>query len=195
MLKNKPVTLIITAALLIVLIVVSVTFQFLGGSFRPEMNGGGRTGGPQGDFKQGEMPEGFTPPDGEMNGDWTPPDGSQGSRPGGNSDDGSFQRPGGFSGDSTTMKLMQLLQGVQVGGVILVVLLGILSIVGIMLGMSWGRNWAIVTAVITLILAIPSFFVRLLGSTWIETSAKVVLALAITVLCLLPKSKQASAPA
>ena len=194
MLKNKPVTLIITAALLIVLIVISVTFQFLGGMNRPGMRGDG-TGGPQGDFKQGEMPEGFTPPDGEMNGDWTPPDGVEGFNPGGNSNDGSFQRPGGFSGDSTTMKLMQLLRGVQVGGVILMALLGILSIVGILLGMTWGRNWAIVTAVITLILAVPSLFVRLLGSNWIETSVKVVLALAITVLCLLPKSKQASAPA
>jgi len=190
MFKNKPVTLTITAFLLIVLIVVSATFQFFGRSIAFELNGGRRGGGPQGSFQPGQMPEGFTPPNGGTNGEWTPPDGSQSYRPGSGSNDGSYQRPS-FSGDSTTMKLFELVRGVQTGGVILIALLGILAVVGIFLGLNWGRTWAIVTAILSLVLSIPSLFVRFFGSNWIETLVKIVLAVAVLVLCFLPKSRQA----
>lgn len=196
MFKNKPVTLSIASALLVVLIVVTLVFQFVGGSTQFGLAGGG-PGGNRGDFQPGQMPDGATLPDGAArpDGSGQPPSGSENFQPGsgtGGNFTGSRQN---FSSDSTTMKLMQLLNGVQIGASILIALLGILSVVGIMLSKLWGRKWAIATAILTLLALIPSFFQMRFGSTLIVTLVKLALAVAVLVLCFLPTSKQAPAEA
>lgn len=192
MFKNKPVTLVIASALLILLVVLTLVFQLAGGAVM-----GGRPGGNRGSFQPGQMPDGATLPDGASR-----PDGGQ--PPSGNGQD--FQPPSGsdgdfsgarpsFNGSSTTMKLMQLLRGVQIGAAVLIALLGVLSVVGIMLSKAWGRKWAIATAIISLVALIPSFFQMRFGSNLIVTLVKLALAIAILVICFLPKSNQAPAEA
>jgi hypothetical protein len=187
MFKNKPVTLIVASGLLVVLVVLTLIFQLAGGAIY------GGPGGNRGNFKPGQMPNGTTLPEGA-----TRPEGSQ--PPSGNGQD--FQPPSGtdgnfngtrpsFNGNSTTMKLMQLLRGVQTGAAILIALLGILSVVGIMLSKAWGRKWAIVTGILSLVALIPSFFQMRFGSNLIVSLVKLALAAAVLVLCFLPKSKQA----
>jgi hypothetical protein len=186
MFKNKPVTLLIVSGLLILLIIAAGVFQFAG------LNRGmGMNGGRPGNFQPGNNPGG-----GNMPQDGNPPSGGNGNfQPGMNPSDASgtgaqgFSR-GSFSGNSTTMKLMQLLRGVETGAVILIMLFGALAVTGIMLMKKWGRSWAIVTAVLTLVAALPSLFQRMFGFTMIGTLVKIALAIAIFVLCLLPKSRQ-----
>ena len=89
-------------------------------------------------------------------------------------------------------KVMQLLRGVQTGWTILIVLLGILSLTGILLGRDWGRVLAIVTASLTLVHAVAALFFRQLGVNWIEITLRLVLAAAILVLSVLPKSGRIS---
>ncbi len=196
MLKNKPVTLLIAAGLLIVLIVLTLVFQFVGASasFRVA---GGRPGGGQSNFQPGQMPDGAALPD-----DFTPPNGGQlpsggenGFQPGTGTDGNFSGTMTGFNTNSTAMKLMQLLRGIQIGAAILIALLGILSVVGILLSKAWGRKWAIVAAILSLLALIPSFFQMRFGSNLIITLVKLALAIAILILCFLPKSKQAAAEA
>jgi hypothetical protein len=193
MFKSKPVTLVIASALLVVLVVVTLMFQFVGGSQQFGMTGGG-PGGSRGDFQPGQMPdganlpEGFTPPEGGM-----PPSGNEDFQPGSDMQGNFTGMRVGFNGSSTTMKLMQLLRGVQIGASILIALLGILSVVGMMLSKAWGRKWAITTAILSLLALIPSFFQMGFGSTVIVTLVKLALAAAVLVLCFLPTSTQASA--
>lgn len=189
MFKNKPITLLIAACLLVVLILLTLVFQFAG---QPAQLGmaGGRPGGIQGNFQPGQMPEGAARPDGGQppsgSGDFLPPSGSDSSFSG--------TRPD-FNNNSTSMKLMQLLRGVQIGASILIALLGILSLIGILLSKAWGRKWAIVTAILSLLALIPSFFQMRFGSNLIVTLVKLALVIAVLVLCFLPKSKQAAAEA
>lgn len=194
MFKNKPVTLLIASGLLVVLIVLTLVFQFAGGTTQSGM-AGGRPGG-HGNFQPGQMPdgatlpEGFTPPEGGL-----PPSGNGDFQPGSGTDSNfSGTRPG-FSGDSTLMKLMQLLRGIQIGASVLIALLGILSVVGILVSKAWGRKWAIATAVLSLLALIPSFFQMRFGSNLIVTLVKLALIIAVLVLCFLPQSKQATAEA
>ena len=188
MFKNKPVTLIIASGLLVVLVVVTLVFQLAGGA----IYGGGRTGGARGNFQPGQMPNGGTLPDGA-----NPPAGGQNFQPPSGTDNNFTGTRPSFSrtGSNTTMKLMQLLRGVQTGAAILIAALGILSVVGIMLSKVWGRKWAIVTGILSLLALIPSFFQMRFGSTIIVTLVKLALAVAVLVLCFLPKSKQVIAQA
>lgn len=110
--------------------------------------------------------------------------------------EGSFNgtRPS-FSGNSTIMKLMQLLHGVQIGAAVLIALFGVFAVVGILLSKVWGRKWAIAAAIISLLALIPSFFQMRFGTNLVVTLVKLALAAAILVLCFLPTSKQATAEA
>lgn len=190
MIKNKPLPLMITAALLVALIVLIAVFQ-LSGVNQPFMRQGSTPpDAPAGDWAEGGVPppEGSAPPQGGPGFEGgerpdVPREGFFGSDPG--------QRPG-FSGDETMFKIMRLLRGVQTGWTILIVLLGILSLTGILLGRDWGRVLAIVTTSLTLVHAVAALFFRQLGVNWIEITLRLVLAAAILVLSVLPKSGRIS---
>lgn len=180
MFKNKPVTMIVAAGLMILLIILTAVFQFAGGR---SMN---LRGGPGGNLQPGSMPEGFQPPSGDMpqGGNFQAP---QGGFDGGSA--GSFQ-PGNFGGASgTSMKLMQLLRGVQTGASILVMLLGVLAVTGILVGKPWGRTWAIITAILMVLASLSGLFQPGFGFSMIGSIIKMVLAVAVIVLCFLPKSR------
>jgi len=92
------------------------------------------------------------------------------------------------------MKLMQLLRGLQISASVLTMALGVLSVIGMLLSKKWGTTWAIITSVLAALIALPGFFQRMSGFTLIETLAKIALAVAIIVLCLLPKSRHEAVP-
>ena len=185
MFKNKPVTLIVASALMILLVALGCVMQFAGSPSRGSMNG--QPGGaPQGDFQPGQMPDGATLPDGAelpSGGNFQPP--ADGERPQG----------GNYGGSESAMKLMQLLRGVQIGAIILISLLGILSVVGMFLNKNWGRTLAIVASILMLVACIPAIFQRMFGLTLIGTLGKAILAIAIIVLCFISKPRQAQTPA
>ncbi len=194
MFKNKPVTLIIASGLMILLILLTGVFQFVGGRDIDMRGGPGGSNFQPGSMPaDGSLPEGMQPPSGDFQpGDrpdgsnfQAPQDGTDGSNTGG------FQ-PGNFTGgNSTSMKLMQLLRGVQTGASILVMLLGVLAVTGILVGKPWGRTWAIITAILMILASLSGFFQPGLGFTTIGSILKVVLAAAVLVLCFLPKSRPA----
>lgn len=187
MFKNKPVTLLIASGLMIVLVALSCVLQFTGNSGRPDMMGG-QPGTSMGDFPPGEMPnDGSRPEGGQPPSDRTMPEG--GSFDPGSMPDGSNSLPD-FQGNNTSMKLLQLLRGIQMGAIILISLLGILSVVGILIGKPWGRILAIVAASLLIVASIPTLFQRMFGLMLVETIAKIVLGIAVVVLCLLSKSRQ-----
>ncbi len=188
MFKNKPVTLIIASGLLVVLVVLTLVFQLAGGAIY-----GGRFNGARGNFQPGQMPSGGALPDGAN----PPTGGGQNFQPPSGTDGNATGTRPSFSGtrNNTSIRLMQLLRGVQTGAAILIALLGVLSVVGILLSKGWGRKWAIVTGILSLVALIPSFFQMRFGSSIIVTLVKLALAVAVLVLCFLPTSKQATAQA
>ena len=193
MFKNKPVTLLITAGLLILLIAAAgvyplisgnLRFASLGGANRPQMQGqvpGGRTL-PSG----GNLPSNTTPPEGFQpgNGQFT-----QGGR------DGNFTgtMP---TGSTTIMKLMQLLRIVQTVGAILITIFAVLAILGILLGKNWGRKLAVTSSILAILFTMVGMFGFMMGlSLWIKI-AVLAISIAIIVFSLLPKSRQmATVPA
>jgi hypothetical protein len=179
MFKNKPVTLVIASALMIVLIIAVGVFQFAG------INRG-FGGGPGGRFQPGNMPQNGNLPQGGFTGNGGFQQGS-GPTDGSNSQGFSGRN---FSGNGMAMRLMQLVRGVQISASVLVMALGILSVVGMLLLKKWGRVLAIIASVLIFISAIPGLFQRMFGLTMIGTLIKIALAIAIFVLCLLPKSRQ-----
>ena len=190
MIKNKPLPMVITAALLVALIVLIAVFQ-LSSFTQPAMRQGPTPlDAPAGEWAEGGFPpeEGSAPPQGS-------PGFEGGERPDVPREGFSGGDPGqrlGFSGEETMFKVMQFLRGVQTGWTILIVLLGILSLTGILLGRDWGRVWAIITASLTLVHVVAALFFRQLGGNWIEIALRLILAAAILVLSVLPKSGRRS---
>jgi len=189
-LKNKPITLIIAAGLMILLIAFAGIYPFFStknpGGFAGGRPGANVTGGareiPQdGIFApDGNPPSGLTPPDGEF---------QQGG--------GQMQR-GNYNGaipsaNTTMVKVMQLLRGIQLVGVGLIILLGVLSIIGISLGKGWGRKISIVTSIFAILLTLTTMFSFMSAWTLVIKIFVLILAIAIMVLCLLPKSRVAAA--
>ena len=187
MFKNKPVTLLIAAGLLILLIatagvypLISSNLRFAGpdGANRPQMQGqipGGRNF-PSG----GNLPSNTTPPEGFQpgNGQFT-----QGG-PGGNF---TGTMP---AGSTTIMKLMQLLRVVQTVGAVVISIFAVLAILGILLGKNWGRKLAITSAIFAILFTVVGMFGFMMGlSLWIKI-AVLVLSIAIMVFSFLPKSRQ-----
>ena len=202
MFKNKPITLLITAGLVLLLITAAGVYPLAFGNLR-----GGRLGFsgngtlPQFQGNGQQPPEGFTPSGGNFpRGDF-PNNSQSGSNP-----NGTRQYPqnginGNFSGtmasrSGVSFKLLQLLQIVLKAGAVIILVLGILAILGIMLGKDWGRKTAIATAILGILFTAAGFFGFVFGiSLWVKLAA-LVFAVAILVLSFLPKSRiKATVPA
>jgi hypothetical protein len=87
------------------------------------------------------------------------------------------------------VKVMQLLRGIQLVGGVLIILLGVLSVIGILLGKGWGRKISIITAVLAILLTVTSMFSFMFGWAVVIKIGTLALAVAIMVLCLLSKSR------
>jgi hypothetical protein len=189
MFKNKPLTLLIAAGLMILLVAAAGVYPLLtggrGGAFGRmgalnrdgmQFNPGQRPG--NGDFPSGgNPPSGFTPPEGFNR---------QGT--------GQYNQNGTQTGTlpNTNMmnfKLLQLLQVAQNVGAIIIIALGFLSIFGIMLGKGWGRKLAITTSILTILFTVASMFSFMVTLNLVIKGAVLALSIAILVLCFLPKSR------
>ena len=195
MFKNKPVTLIIASGLMIVLVVLTAVFQFSGIG-----RGFGMDGARIGNFQPGSRPEGGAFPEGgelpsgrTMSENGNPPPGSENFQPGSEfSDRTNMQgfQGNNFSSTAINLKLMQLLNGLLIGFSVLVMILGILSVVGMLLAKNWGRVLAIITSILIALTTIVSLFQRMSGLTVAASLLKILLAIAIMVLCFLSKPRQ-----
>ena len=193
MFKNKPINLLIAAGLMVLLVAIAGIYPFFStntpGGFAGGRNGenlpiGSRVIPQNGNFTPDGNPlSGITPPDGAF---------QQGS---GQMQRGNFS--GGIPASNTTMgKVMQLLRGVQLVGAGLSVLLGVVSVIGILMGKGWGRKISIVTAVLAIIVTVTSMFSFMFGWALVIKIGTLILAIAIMVLCLLSKSREmATVPA
>lgn len=171
MFKNKPITLLITAGLLFLLIAAAGVYPLISGTVR--LIGQGGMGGGNRPQMQGTAPDGNVPFNGELPSGMTPP---EGFRPG----DGQYiqgSRGGNFSGSmpgnsTVSIKLMQLLQIVQTIGAIIVTLFAILAILGIFLTKDWGRKLALTAAIIAILFTVAGMFGFMMGvSLWIKIAA------------------------
>ena len=186
MFKNKPITLIIAAGLMILLVALAGIYPL----FSTNTPGGFAGGRPGANIPDGarEIPQdGNFTPDGNTPSGMTPPDSA--FQPGSDQ----LQR-GNFTGtvpsaNSTMIKVMQLVRGIQLVGAVLILLLGVLSIIGILLGKGWGRKISIVTAVLAILITITSMFSFMFGWGLVIKIVTLIIAIAIMVLCLLSKSR------
>jgi hypothetical protein len=203
MFKNKPVTLLITAGFILLLIAAAGVYPLVFGNMR--------SGGP-GFINSGTRPQmqgyGQFPSDGSMPSGGNPPSGLPSTRSGQQDGQTSGNRQftqggtdGNFSGTiptgtGVTLKLMQLLQVIQKAGAIIIIVLGILALLGVFLGKDWGRKLAITTAIFGILFSAAGFFGFVFGlSLWIKIAA-LIISIAIVVLSSLSKSRiQATVPA
>lgn len=193
MFKNKPVTLLIAAGLVLLLIAAAGVYPLISGNLR----GVGRMG----NFDVSQLPDNAQRVDrGSFQSGGVPPtgfNGQQGNQTGDGSNSGQFTQ-GEWSGSTsgtmptgvtTTLKLMQLLQVVQKVGGVIVILFGALAILGVLLGKDWGRKLAITAGITAIVFTVASMFGFSFGiSLWVKIAA-LVLAVAILVLSFLPKSR------
>ncbi len=203
MFKNKPVTLLITAGFVLLLIAAAGLYPLLFGNMRGEgpgyMNNGTR---PQmqgnGQFpNNGSLPSGGNPPSGMP----SVGSGQQDNQTSGNRQFTQGRTGGNFSGALSTgtgisFKLIQLLQVIEKAGAMMIIVLGILAILGIFIGKDWGRKLAITTAIFGILFSVVGLFGFAFGlSFWIKIAA-LAIAVAVAVLSSLSKSRiQATVPA
>ncbi len=193
MFKNKPIILLIAAGLMILLVALAGIYplfstntlgRFASGRPGANMPGGAREIPSDGNFNPGgNLPSGMAPPDGAF-------------QPG----SGQMQRDN-FNGNvpsanTTMVKVMQLLRGVQLIGAVLIILLGVLSVIGILWDKGWGRKTGIVNAVLAILLTVTSMFSFIFGWALVIKFVSLTIAVAIMFLCLLSKSRDtANVPA
>jgi len=202
MFKNKPISLLIAAGLVLLLIAAAGVYPLAFGNLR---------GGRLGFTGNGTLPQfqgtGQQPPEGFQSTGGNPPQGNfQSNGQSGSESNGTRQYPqngtnGNFNGTMTSrsgvsLKLLQLFQIVLKAGAVIILVVGILAILGILLGKDWGRKTAIATAILGILFTAAGFFGFVFGiSLWIKLVA-LVLAVAILVLSFLPKSRiKATVPA
>jgi hypothetical protein len=145
--------------------------QFAAGQFRNRNftfpNGGANNGSPIGNLPNGQNGTGTTP---------------------------NFNRTfPGTTGATGITRLIRLIRPVTIGlDIVLLILAGVAAF-AIFRGKRWGLILAIVLAVIILLLTIPGF-IRIFSSiVLIENLARILLAVAVIVLLLLPASRKAFA--
>ena len=207
MFKNKPVTLLITAGLTLLLIAAAGVYPLFFGNIRA----GGARSAVDGTRPQMQL-DGQVPNNGSLPSNGNLPSGMsagrrglQNNQTGSNyNSDGQFPQGstgGNFTGTMPTgttvsVKLMLLLQEVLKAGAIIVIALGLLALTGIFLGKDWGRKLSFTPAIVAIILSGAGLFTFAFGlSLWIKIAA-IVIAVSIMVFSSLPKSRiMATVPA
>ncbi len=97
----------------------------------------------------------------------------------------------GFSG---LARILRILRPVMIGFDILVLVLAAVAAFGIFRGKRWGMILAIVLAVLVVLLTIPSMLRIFSAIVLVESLARILLAVAVVVLLLLPASRKAFTP-
>ncbi len=193
---KRPTVLIAAAALMLLSAVLSLATPFLPRGF----GGGVGPGGARPPNAQGAGDPGGQPPDSGQ-----APAGGRGQAPG-NAPGFGAGGPGevpGFGGGQTggTFSVMSLMAPLRIGGALVGALLALLGALGLWRLRIWGRNLALVVAVACLLAVVVSFASSLVGrnalwlmmlggSTW-QAVVGFGLALAASILALLPVARRA----
>lgn len=172
---KRPITLIIAAVLVLVMVLLSAVWPLVGGNQLLGMptGGGNRSGGVNGRIPNGTF-QGNLPQNGQSQGNSSINGSQTGTRTG-----GSINQSG----------LMQLTRILQYGLYAVIIILGLIAFGGLWTWKRWGIVMAIITAAVVLIATIPGMFRFFSIVTLIENILKVLLAIAVIVLVVLPKSK------
>jgi hypothetical protein len=190
---KRPLTLTIAAVLVLVLILISAVWPMVGG--QRLIGGMGPRGGsnsPSGNLPSGNTPQGTPParPSGTQNG-------TNSSQPGAGPDNnGSSQQfqpgsgaPGNRGGMMQSTRVLQyVLYAVEL-------ILGLIAIGGLWASKRWGIVLSIITSALVLIATVPGIFRSFSTISLIENILKILLAICIIVLVVLPKSKLVKEPA
>lgn len=189
---KRPVIYIIAAALILVLILLSAVLPMVGGQ-RLIGGAGFRQGGnfPQSSFRSRNSQNGTPPTQSNNPQNGITPNG-QGNGTTNNGTNSQFQPGNGFSGRGNgLLQVTRILQYVLYAGELI---LGLLAIVGLWLSKKWGVILAIITSAVVLIATIPGMFRMFSSIVLIENLLKVILAIGIIVLVVLPRPKPVEAP-
>jgi hypothetical protein len=184
---KRPVLLTIAAVLVLVLVLLSAVWPMVGGNRVT-----GMAGGPS----QGQMTQ-RTPPAGNFQKgtpDWNN-NGSTSGNQGTNSNGTGTGQPGFRNGNRSNNRggMMGLTRILQYCLYALEIVLGVIASIGLWMSKRWGRVLAIITAALVLVVTIPGMFRMFSVYSLIENLAKVILAVGIIVLVVLPKSKPVQA--
>jgi len=137
--------------------------QFRNRSFNPP-NGGTTNNGPVGTLPNDQSNQGTTP---------------------------NFTRT--FSGGTGLTRIFRLLRPVTIGLDVVLLILSVVAAFGLFRGKRWGVILAIVLAVILILLAVPSLFRIFSAVVLIENLVRILLAVAVIVLLLLPSARKSFA--
>ena len=183
---KRPVTLTIAAVLVLVLIAISAVWPLVGGQ---SLIGGI---GPRGGFSRGN------PPSGNIQ-EGTPPARSRGNQnqtdpgqPGAgteNNGSGTQFQPGGRM-PANRGGAMQLMRIFQYALYAVELVLGLVAMGGLWASKRWGIVLAIITSAVVLAATVPGFFRPVSMFLLVENCLKVLIAIGIIVLVVLPKPKQ-----
>jgi len=202
---KRPVTVTIAAISVVVLMLLSAVWPLVGGD---ELLGLGYSGAPGGSMPpgtQGDLLQGIPPSlDGtEQSGmrspsilDGTTQSGDAGGQNMGEAQNGEQNQPGvpaGIqpnsgevpSGDGT-MPIMRILQYALYA---LMIVCGLIAFGGLWTWKRWGIVMAVITSVIVIVMSAVSYFGMISIVMLIENIVKILIALAVIVLVLLPGSK------
>ena len=91
-------------------------------------------------------------------------------------------------------QVLRLLQPVMTGLDIVVLILSIVAVVGLLKNMRWGAILGIVLSVLVILLAIPGFIRLFSAVVLIENLVRILLAIAVIVLLLLPIARNSYLP-
>jgi hypothetical protein len=204
--KKSP--LLVAAAVCLIILVLGSTVWSIGTLlrwFNFGMDGralmGGRDFGvlpDNGSFtipENGELPDSsLMPRQGEEGGQFDPsqlPEDFQGGRiqPGDRTGGmGGRQMGGGFLNPFGILSYL----GIAVS--VLALLLGIIAVIGLLKGKKWGAIWAIIAAVLVTLTSISAFLGYASGLTIGFAAAKIILAIAVITLVLLPAARRVYSP-
>lgn len=188
---KRPVTFIIAAALILVMIILSAVLPMAGGN---RLVGGGF---PRAGFAAGAGRFGRSQPGNTQNGTMQTPNfvPQSGQTPQGQtSSNGSTQFQPGTRGTFNGNRTAPLLRILQYGLYAAELILGLIAIVGLWLSKRWGVVMAIITSAVVLAATIPGMFRMFSTFILVENLLKVILAIAIIVLVVLPRPKPVQTP-
>lgn len=187
--KKRPTVVTVAAILLIVLSLfvaglgIANQYGLLGQGFGNRQfvarNGQNRSFNPQGGFPQGGFPQGGSPQGGFQNDPNNP----------GTTPNLTFNR----QGNTGLASLLRTLRPITLAlDIILLVLAGV-AVFGLFKSKRWGKILAIVISVLVILLTIPSMIRIFSTVTLAENLVRILLAVAVIVLLLLPTSRKSYA--
>jgi len=192
---KRPGSVTIAAILVVVLLLISAVWPLVGGDELLGMGNSGQPGANMPSGSQGNLPDAIPP---GFEGTAQPPSQPDGTpQPGmGGAPDGQQGQPGMADGmqpnfgeapaGNGMIPIMRILQYVLYA---LVIVCGLIAFGGLWTWKRWGNVMAVITSVIVIVMSAVSLFGMISTAVLVESIIRMVIALAVAILVLLPRSK------